>query len=334
MKINFRQGIIRAQTSVSAPQFVQKSSLSGTAVDLIISPEPVIFTTAHASANYLFEESISIDGAWGSGAIGSVNGPMAELGETQYLFWDINLATGELTRGWTLVPPIVNVAEPPHPVHDMHWFDTVNFKMRVYKKPSPSAEGYWQDKVRVFAATYTTSGLVTPMPIGSQIGVTGGPWSAGNIILGVNNKPLRQSDGTFVTTESDLIVYQTSGQNVKFDMALVFAQASEEIPKFHLVRFESDRKIALASSTNLFSFVSGIVVEDLYQEDVGQVISNGVVRNEQWDWAADKINKPVFCGPSGQVTLTPPPFGVVQQVGYVYERDSIYLNIFPPVRLR
>lgn len=333
MKLTFRQGIIRTRSTITAPQFLQKSSLTGSSVDLIISPEPVVFTTAHGSANYLFEETKSITGAWGTGALGSVNGPMTEIGETQYLYWDINLATGELTRGWTIVPPIVTSSEPTDPEVDTHWFDTVSTKMKVYKKPTNS-EGYWQDKVRLFAGTFDASGRVTAYPIGSQVGITNGQFSAGNIILGANNKPLKQADGTFVTTETDLIIYQTSGQNVKFDMALVFAQASEEIPKFFLVTFQPDRKIGLASSTNTTSFVSGIVVEDLYQDEVGQVITNGVVRNEQWNWTTSQINKPLFCGPSGQVTLTPPAFGVVQQIGFVYDQDSIYLNLFPPVRLR
>jgi len=334
MHITFRQGIIRASTSISAPQFVQKSSLTGTSVDLIISPEPVVFTFAHYSSNYLFEEGNSIPGAWGTGTVGSINGPMAELGETQYLFWDVNLASGELTRGWTLIPPISGTSEPALPVHDMHWFDVTTMRMRVYRKPNPNDTGYWQDKIRLFAATYSSSGLVTPMPIGSQVGVLNGAYTTGNIILGINNKPLRQSDGTFVTTESNLIIYQTSGQNVKFDMALVFAQAAEEIPKFHLVTFAPDRKISLASNANINSFVSGIVVEDLYQDDVGQVITNGVVRNEQWDWTPEQINKPLFCGPSGQITLSPPVFGAVQQIGFVYDQDSIYFNLFSPIRLR
>lgn len=334
MNITFRQGIIRYSTSISAPQFVQKSSLTGTSVDLIVSPEPVVFTFAHYTSNYLFEESISINGAWGTGAIGSVNGPMVEIGQTQYLFWDVSLASGELTRGWTLVPPLSGSSPPPTPVHDTHWFDTTTASMRVFRKPNPNENGYWQDKVRLFAATYSASGAVNPMSIGSQVGISTGNFTAGNLILGVNNKPLRQSDGSFVTTESDLIIYQTSGQNVKFDMALVFAQATEEIAKFHLVSFSPDRKISLATCADIDNFVSGIVIEDLYQDDVGQVITNGVVRNEQWNWTTDQINKPLFCGPSGQVSLTPPVFGFVQQVGFVYDQDSIYLNLFSPVRLR
>jgi hypothetical protein len=79
--------------------------------------------------------------------------------------------------------------------------------------------------------------------------------------------------------------------------------------------------------------VSGIVVEDLYENEVGQVITNGAIRNEQWNFPPTAINKPLFCSSTGQLTLTPPSVGVIQQVGIVYDIDAIYLNIFSPVRL-
>lgn len=334
MKIPFRQGIIRYQTNLSAPDFLRKTSLSGTSIDLIVSPEPTIFTMAHYSANYIFEETRTIVGAWGGGGVGSMNGPLVASGQTQYLFWDIDLATGELSRGWTLLSPVISPEPPVNPQHDQHWFDTANSRMRVFRRPNLSSNGVWQDKVRLFAGVYDQNANIVPMPIGSQVGITGGQWSAGNLILGTNNKPLKQSDGTFVTTESDLIIYQTSGQNVKFDMALVFAMASEEIPKFYCVSFQPDRRIGLASSNDSSRFVSGIVVEDLHENEVGQVITNGVVRNEQWHWNTADINKPLFIGAAGNLRLTPPTVGTVQQVGFVYDQDSIYFNLFPPVRLR
>jgi hypothetical protein len=332
MKIPFRQGIIRYQTNLSAPDFLRKTSLSGTSIDLIVSPVPTVFTIAHYGANYLFEETRTIVGAWGGGVPGSMNGPLVAVGQTQYLFWDVDLATGELTHGWTLLSPVISPEPPPSPQNDQHWFDTANTRMRVFRQPG-SSPGIWQDKVRLFAAVYDHNANIIPMPIGSQVGITGGQWSAGNLILGVNNKPLKQSDGTFVTTESNLIIYQTSGQNVKFDMALVFAMASEEIPKFYCVSFQPDRRVGLASSNNINSFVSGIVVEDLHENEVGQIITNGVVRNEQWNWSPADINKPLFIGAAGNLRLTPPSVGVVQQVGFVYDQDSIYFNLFPPVRL-
>lgn len=333
MKVTFRQGIVRRQNSLSGPDWLQKTSLSGTSIDLNVGQEPILITFAHYGADYLFEETRSIVGAWGADSVGSVNGPLVASGQTQYLFWDVNLGTGELTRGWTLVPPIVSPNQPTNPVADTHWFDSTNSRMRVFRKPG-SSPGAWQDKIRLFAAVYDSSATVIPYPLGSQVGITGGEWNHGNLILGTNNKPLKQSDGTFVTTESNLIIYQTSGQNVKFDMALVYAQAEEELPKYHLVSFTYNKRIKLASSNNMESFVSGIVISDHHQEEMAQVITNGVVRNEQWNWQPQDINKPIFVGSTGEIRLTPPLVGYVQQVGFIYEQDSIFMNICSPIRQR
>lgn len=331
MKINFRQGIIKRQNSLTGPDWLQKTSLAGNSIDLNAQTEPVSFTVAHYSANYLLEETKSVIAAWGGGPIGSNNGPLTP-GQACWLYWDVDLGTGALTRGWTLVAPYISATEPANPIHDTHWFDLIQNRTRVFRKPGAAA-GAWQDKVRLFAASYNLAGTIVPYPIGSQVGITNGNFTTGNLILGVNNKPLKQSDGTFATTESELIIQQTSGQNVKFDMALVYAQAEEEIPKFHLISFRPNKRMMLASSLNTTSFVSGAVVDDLNQEEIGQVISNGVIRNEQWNFTADQINKPIFCGVHGEIVLNPPTVGVLQQVGFIYEPDSIYLNLFPPVRL-
>lgn len=334
MQLTFRHGIIKHQTTITGPLWLQKSSLTGNTIDLNANSGPVVFTVAHYGANYLFEETRSIVAAWGGGNPGSINSPLVAVGQTQYLFWDINLATGGLTRGWTLVPPIVSGTEPLNPLPDTHWFDLTTTRMRVYQTNGGGNNGAWIDKVRLFACVYDQNATIVPMALGSQVDIENGTYYAGNLIFGVNNKPLKQSDGTFVTTESNLIVSNTSGQNVKFDMALVYAQASEEIPKFHLVKFEPERRIGLAKSSDRNSFVSGISTQDLHQEEVGQIVTNGVIRNEQWNWLPAQINRPLFCGPTGEITLIAPMAGILQQVGFIYSADSIYLNLFSPVRLR
>jgi hypothetical protein len=333
MIISFRQGIVRTANILNGPNWLQKTSLNGTSVDLNVAQEPIVLTFSHYGTNYLYEETTSIQGAWGTSALGTNNGPMAATGQTQYLYWDVALDTGELTRGWTALPPIIAGVEPPNATDDQHWYDTTNFRMRVFRKPGGSA-GSWQDKIRLFAARYDMSANLIPYGLGSQVGITGGTWGAGNIILGTNNKPLKQSDGTFATTESDFIIYKTSGENVRFDMALQYRQAVNNIPKFNLVSFLPGNKMKLASSMDMFLFVSGIVLADHHSQDVGQVVSSGVVRTEQWDWSDAVINSPVFCGPSGQVTTAPPTIGVVQQVGFICDKTSIYMQLLPPVRLR
>jgi hypothetical protein len=167
MRVTFRQGIIRRQTVLTAPAFLRKTSLSGNTIDLVVTDQPTVVTFAHYSANYLIEESRTVTAAWGSGGSNSNNATLTP-GQTQYLYWDIDLGSGQLTYGWTAVSPLISASEPLNPVHDTHWFDTVNTRMRVFRKPGP-ADGNWQDKIRLFAGVYDQSANLVPMPIGSQV---------------------------------------------------------------------------------------------------------------------------------------------------------------------
>lgn len=346
MKISFRQGIVRCKTTVSSggPSssptllFIQPSG-NGTTVDFFASQqEPTIIAFAHYGANYLIEETKNIPSAWGGGAsqiLGAAkdinNGPLNSSG-TQYLYWDIDLGTGAIRRGWTTTPLIVSATEPVNALEDQHWFDLSRNVMKVRRT---DGDGYWLDKIRVFAGVYSSTGTIvpfTPSVLGTQVDISGA-FEAGNILLGANTKPLRQSDGTFATTETQLIVQQTGGQNIKFDAAVVFAQAGEKIPKFSPVVFDENRRLKLASSLNRNHFIAGLTISNLNENETGQLISNGTVRNDQWNWSSTSIGKPVFNSSTGQLTLTPPAVGISQQVGFVYDVDSIYLNILPPVRL-
>lgn len=334
--------------------------MAGTSIDLIASSQPTAVAFAHYDANYLIEETKDVVAAWGGGSLpGSDvnNSALTATGQTQYLYWDIDFRTASLRRGWTTLPPLISNTAPLNPANDQHWFDTANTVMKVFRKTSPSDPGKWIDKIRCFAATYNSSAIIVPYPLGSQVGITGN-FFAGQIMIGVNGRALRSGDdkGTFLTTETPLTVVNTGGQNVKFDAALVFAQAVEDIPRFSCVTYVPQKRIKLASSNDINNFVSGIVVEDLHQEEVGQVITNGVVQNDQWPaqpldgdqgrplpplvtdpdyWLIkNHINAPVFCSATGQLMLSPPNVGVVQQVGFVYDVDAVYINLFPPVRLR
>lgn len=357
MKVPFRQGIIRARTVLSSPAFLEKSG-TGTSVHLRVTQTPVvdplIVTFAHYDANYLLEETSQVFDAWGSGnaPAGGQNGPLSP-GQNQFLYWDIDDVTGERRFGWTPISPVIAASAPAAPANGLHWFDTTQTVMKVREN------GTWKVKIRVFAGIYDSAGIVSEMPIGlSQVGITGS-FFAGNILFGGNDRPLRQRNGnvyTFTTTESVLKVGFTSGQNVKFDAAVVFGRALEPIEKYSLVSFQAASTLVKASSNNLFGFVSGLVVEDLHINETGQVLTNGKITTETWKieplggdigrplpplesnpdyWLIkNHVNKPIFCNDTGQLTLIPPVVGVVQQVGFVADNDAIFLNLFPPVRLR
>lgn len=317
MKITFRQGLARFQTDVlSTPTFLQKSAGSGTFVDLIVSPDPTIIVFAHKSANYIVEELKTVPNAWG---------PFTGSG-TSYLFWDVNLLTGALTRGITLFPPIFAGTPPSVPVIDQHWFDTTETVMRVWNGAK------WLDKIRVFAAYLTSNSIIHPYQLGSQCGITG-DFEGGNIILDAYNKPLRQSDGSFVTSSTSLIISNNSAKKVKFETEALAGIAAEPLPKFSLVQMRAGRRLILARYPDFMTRIAGIVLEDLYQNEVGYITADGLVRNEGWNFPPSSVNRPVFCGPNGEVTVVPPTSGVVQVAGFVYDTDSIYMNIFAPVIL-
>lgn len=319
MELNFRQGILKRQSDVSnTPIFIQKSRLDGRFLDIVVSPDPTVFTVAHFTANYLIEETRTVEKAWG---------PLEPTGETQYLYWDISLLDASLTRGFTLLPPITSSAEPTNPLPDQHWFDTNENVTRVF------LNNKWQVKLRVFAAIYDRNANIIGYPIGSQVNIINGTFAAGNIVLGKNNKPLRDSDGTFVTSESNLIIARTSAEAVKFDSVLAFAEAVENIPAFSLVTILPHRKVALASFLRTDRNIHGAVINDLNPGEVGQLVSNGLIRNEQWNFTEQQVGKPLFCGAAGEFTLTPPISGILQQVGFVYDQDAVFLNLFTPVVL-
>jgi len=333
MLLSFRQGIIRYQTV--GPPLLSKTPLSTTSVDLNVVPgQPVLVTFAHYGANYVLSENSSVSGAWGSGSVNSANGPLP-AGTTVYLYWDINIGTGAKTYGWTQYPPIYSSGAPVDPQPGQMWYDNINNVFNVWTVYGLT--GVWVNCIRVFAGTYYSNAtLVTNLP-GSQVqpspGIIGN-FQGGNIILGTNNVPLKNSDGTFVNTSSQLIISNTSGQNVQFEAALSFGMASEPIPAYYLVTFQENLTIGLASCLDYTNFVNGIVTQALNVNDVGQVITAGIVTNPNWSWPQANIGSPLFCDPTGLVTLTPPNIGVIQQIGTVYSTTAIVLNIGPPVRIR
>jgi PKD repeat protein len=316
MQLTFRQGISRYQTDIYAtPTFLQKSK-NGEYVDLIVSPDPTIIIFAHRKSTYEVEESKTVFNAWG---------PFTR-GTTKYLYWDLNLLDASLTRSFTELPQIVSGNTPINPAIDQHWFDTNLSQMKVWNGSK------WIDKLRVFAATYSSSAIIQPFPLGTQAGERGA-FNTGNLVLDSFNKPLRQSDGSFVTSSTELSIINAATKKVKFEAEIVSGMAAEYIPKYSFVQARPHKRIVLARSDDWKSRIIGIVEEDLYNSEVGIITTSGLIRNEQWDWKPESVGRPVFCGVTGEVTLSPPSVGVNQVAGYVYDADSIYVDIKNPTIL-
>jgi hypothetical protein len=316
MHLQFRQGIVRNQIDIAGTSnFIRENGSDNRFIDLVCDNGPFIFTVAHSNNDYLIEINKTFPKAWG---------PVQATGQTQYLYIDVSLLDATLVYGFTTVYPYYGSTAPSHPSQDQHWFDTENNLMKVWNGNK------WQIKLRLFVGHYNSSAILLPNPRGSSV-EKNDACEAGNILLGRNNYPLHDADGTFVTTESKLLVGHTTSETIRFEAAILYAAVVSNIPAYSLVSYIAPRKVQLASYLNSNLMVNGIMTEDYFIGEVGNVISAGLVRNEQWNFNIADIGQPLFCGANGEVTLDAPPVGVTQEIGYVYDIDTIYLNIQQPI---
>lgn len=318
MRLSFRQGIARYQTDISStPTFLQRAFGGTGFIDLVVAPDPTIVVFAHRDANYIVEEPRTIRNAWG---------PFTGT-QTVYLYWDISLQTGVLTRSSTLFPPMYSGTPPLTPAVDQHWFDTTETIMRVWNGTK------WIEKIRCFAGYLSSGATIRPYTAGhSQAGITG-QYEGGNIVLDVFNKPLRQADGSFVTSATSMLIINNASRRVKLEAEVLSGMALEPVPKFSLVQMRPGTNLVLARSSDPMSRIAGIVNEDLHINEVGYLIADGLVRNPLWNFPSSAVNRPIFCGLNGEVTITPPTQGVCQVAGFVYDTDSVYMDVKIPIIL-
>ena len=316
MKLQFRQGIVQHQIDVAGTAtFVRKSGNGGNYIDLICDNAPLIFTIAHGTNNYLIQQTKTVTNAWG---------PFLTPNQTQYLYWDISMLNGSLTFGYTSINPTFGNNAPNNPAVDQHWFDSKTYMMKVWNGSK------WIIKLRCFAATYNNSATLVPRTRGTQVALNV-PCAAGFILKGKKGQLLKDGDGTFVTTESELLATYTSGENIRFEAMQMYAETTEFIPKFSAVSFVSPGKVKLANCLDVSKQVNGVMTEQYFIGEVGNIISYGLIINDQWNFANNQINKPVFINNAGEITITPPVAGVIQEIGYVYNNNTIYLNIQHPI---
>jgi hypothetical protein len=319
MKIAFRQGIIRYQSDRDGkPEYLVKSSNDGRYLDLNVRPDPCVITFAQGSTNYTIEETKQVVHAWG---------PFQPIGQTQYLYWDIDTISSILTRGFTILALFVGPTVPTNPQQDQHWFDLTSNRMKVWN-------GYsWIERIRLFAGTYDSTAIILPMFLGSQIGDNTQDVS-GIILKDDQLVPLRKNDRTFLTSETNIQITSASNNThsaIRFESLLTYVKAAEFIPSYSCVSFAASSTVMLGRYTNTTTLINGIVTEDMYIGDVSRLVTSGVVFNEQWNFPTDKIGKPLFCGRTGQITLEVPPSGVVQMIGHIDSNKTINLSIQSPV---
>lgn len=306
MRISYRQGLVSAQAD-----FLQIGQVDTRYVDLIVSPTPTIAVLSSGTKDYLISEQRTVTNAWGP-----FNGA-----STQYLYWEINPATGQLSRGSSTLPVISSATEPLQVIGQMWWDQTTNI-MKVFNGVR------WTNTLRVLAGVLQSGGILVPETFVSQVSLNT-PVSAGFILTDGLGIAYKNASGDFLTTDTSLTSVDT-GSVVKLDGAQVIVQANENIPKFSLVYLVGGRA-ALASGTPPEAETKspiGMVTTDAYQNDAVNIVTSGkVVVNEQWNWAPNLWGQPVYCGSFGEVIAIKPSAQKNVRVGTIVGKQNILLML-------
>lgn len=321
MRLNFRQGIIRALQVAGQPSYLTYNNVDN-AINITILSERLMVTAAYKSNNYVHEHRETVIG-WGPLAWNSNWG--AQPGDWKYwLYWDWDIATGQVTRDFTPWQPTFGANQPLHPAIDQHWFDTTEVIMKVW-------DGLvWQPTIRVFAGSYTNQGgvVITHFPLGSQVGLAGLDVEAGWVIYGMDMKAILTSSGEFFTSVTPGNTYHGNFTSpVKLELLSSQSIAAEPIPAYSAVSNLGESHLILANDADVHRRPIGIVICDMMPGESQEIITNGIVYNDQWDWDY-LLGKDLFCGPNGELLQGFPEEEATRlKVASILDRHNILVDI-------
>ncbi len=308
---SFRQGLISyTKDGFGAPQFLLPAPVHGR-ISLVVGSSPVLATFAHGAAEYLLAFDATVLGAW-----------QLVPGEDNYLFWDVDLLTADLSYGITTLKPIVSSVEPPGPAHGQHWFDLGSTTTRVWFAGGSWGAGRWVPRIRLFAGLVRggNPSAIVHREAGSQAGLVG-QHEAGYIMLDSQLHPIRTSTGEFLTTGTRVMARTTAGTSgvlVTPLNAFISVRAGEHLPAMSLVYISGDDEVSLAGPAHA---PVGIVREPLARNEIGTLVQAGLVEYDQWSWMTP--GQALYCGEGGQLTADQ----VGARVGTVKSRHAVLFNI-------
>lgn len=322
MRLGFRQGIARARSVLNTPDFLTYNNTFST-VDVNITTPWLIVSAAFRAKDYLLEERANQSQSWGPFAWSPTWGAVPPV-ITYQLFWDVNLATGAVTKGYTPWAPTYGLTPPVSPRIDQHWFDTNENIMYVWDSTA------WQQKCRVFAAAFGPGTLsITHRPFFSQVGIDSGDYLAGYITYGEDLKGIRLDDGTFLTSASDLVVNTGRYSSpITLEAASTAMIAGEPIPAFACVTNSDLSTCMLANPFDVNGYPIGVAIKEAPLGAAVEFTAEGVLYNDQWDWDFN-LGKDIYCGPNGALYQGDPTLAVNGElkVGTILSAVSIQVHI-------
>jgi hypothetical protein len=308
MQVPYIQGILKGQTALpgNARLFLQ---MDGAYVDIYVTDQKLLATTAHKTRNYLLDEPYNVSHAWG---------PLPTTGNA-WLYWDINTATAAVSRGFTTTAPQYGPLMPLTVTNGLHYFNTTE-KVMYY-----GYDGAWVPKIRVFAG-HVLNLAVEPWPFASQVGLAT-PSSAGYIVYGLSGRGVQDPlDGTFINSANGFKVIVGGFDNVvSLDAEQEYTLAAEPIPAGSFVAIQAPGALVVADP-DLDRWASGYVRQATGTGLPAHVVSSGVVINDQFDFDDEDIGKLLWLDSGGAVTTSRPFNSIAQAVGVVRGHKSLLLS--------
>jgi hypothetical protein len=295
-RLSFRQGIASHQTDTNSnPVFLD---LTTGYVNLVVSPDPTIIAFVHDDSDYLYTESVSVNQAWG---------PIAS-GVNSWLYWDLDLVDGTLTRAITPFEPVESNNPPTNPGLDQMWY-------RPSKKTWYTWNGArFEEVVRCFAAAVIGGTIIQSMSInaplftGSQVGLTTRR-RVGSLVFGKNQRALRNT-GTnkFFTTEDDFLTGVPTSAALRINNNVISGRTVCSVAAYQVVEYNDFNSICLANPAQEGRRLFGIIEEDAALGEIVNFITEGVIFNEQWDWVAAgaQANDPLWIDGTGRLVRDNP----------------------------
>jgi len=293
MRLSFKQGIVNHQTDTfGTPTFL---SVSGGYVSLMTTNSPTVITFTQGGKDYLYTERQSQINAWGPFSSGDV-----------WLFWKINMVTGEREFGSTILEPAVDYNPPINPGTGQIWFNSSTNIMYEYTGSS------WVESLIVFACKLQSS--TTPVSMsanspdfrGTQVGLNIEA-RAGELIYDILGKPIRTSNRQFFNSEDEFYAGTSTGARLRIGSSLIPSIAQQPLHKYQVVEFTDYNEILPASPFTQLSKPYGIIEEDAPTGAIVDFVTEGLIFNEDWDWinlGAD-VNDPVYIDETGDIQIVP-----------------------------
>ena len=310
MLLNFRQGIVEAQI----PTFIQ---VTYPHVDLLVTDTNCTIAFAAGQKDYLFTEQQAIAKAWG---------PL-HLGVDQWLYWDLDIRTGNRTFGITKITPINSPTPPASPVIDQHWFNTLTNEMKVWTGVT------WTKRIRAFACKLAQGRIPVsmsanaPLFTGTQVGNNTTTYVGHILYDATTSNAIRDASGNFMTTEDNLSTKTISLSQVKVASIIVEGTAQQNMAAHTIVRFTDFGKIVHADQFIANQPIQyGIIEQSVTVGQTINVVTNGMVSSDSFDFTNIGVNALLYCDAAGQLTSEPVIPGQVP-VAVVVDRKTIQLGV-------